>query len=100
VAHGEGRLAVADLETAEQLKSNGLIALTYVDANGGPAQYPLNPNGSVLNIAGLCNEAGNVMGLMPHPEDHIFNWQHPRQHRGEGGQLGLRLFENGIKYLK
>jgi phosphoribosylformylglycinamidine synthase len=53
-----------------------------------------------MNIAGLSNRAGNVLGLMPHPEDHIFGWQHPRQHRGESGLSGLRLFENGIKYIK
>jgi hypothetical protein len=59
--------------------------------------YPANPNGSILNIAALCNPAGNVLGLMPHPENHIFPWQHPRASRGERGMLGLRLFENGIK---
>ena len=75
-----------------------LIALTYVQPDGSPAQYPANPNGSLGDIAGLCNPAGNVLGLMPHPEDHLFPWQHPRFHRGEGGQLGLRLFENGIKH--
>ena len=60
--------------------------------------YPLNPNGSVLNIAGISNVAGNVLGLMPHPEDHIFGWQHPRWHRGEQGMLGLWLFKNGVAY--
>jgi phosphoribosylformylglycinamidine synthase len=58
----------------------------------------LNPNGSVFGIAGLCNPAGNVFGLMPHPEDHVFAWHHPRWHRGEAGMDGLRLFRNGIKY--
>ncbi len=62
-----------------------------------PISYPANPNGSILDIAALCNPAGNVLGLMPHPENHIFPWQHPRAHRGERGMLGLRLFENGIK---
>jgi phosphoribosylformylglycinamidine synthase len=100
VAHGEGRLAVDNPETAESLEAAGLIALTYVDEQGNTAAYPVNPNGSVLNIAGLSNAAGNVLGLMPHPEDHIFNWQHPRQQRGERGMSGLRLFENGIKYVK
>ncbi|MFZ0548713.1 MAG: phosphoribosylformylglycinamidine synthase I [Candidatus Promineifilaceae bacterium] len=100
VAHGEGRLAVANEESADQLAAGGLIALTYVNEAGDSADYPANPNGSVLNIAGLSNSAGNVLGLMPHPEDHIFNWQHPRHHRGERGMSGLRLFENGINYIK
>ncbi len=97
VAHGEGRLAIAGADRLQSLERQGLIALTYVDAHGAPADYPGNPNGSMGNIAGLCNPAGNVLGLMPHPEDHIFDWQHPRRQRGERGMLGLRLFENGIR---
>ncbi|MGH2536887.1 MAG: phosphoribosylformylglycinamidine synthase I, partial [Candidatus Promineifilaceae bacterium] len=97
VAHGEGRLAAADEGAAAALAARGLVALSYVDAAGRPAGYPANPNGSALDISGLCNPAGNVLGLMPHPEDHIFAWQHPRWTRGEGGLLGLRLFENGLK---
>ncbi len=97
VAHGEGRLAVRDDDTLRRLESKGLIALTYTDAAGGPVGYPGNPNGSAANIAGLCNAAGNVLGLMPHPENHIFPWQHPRRHRGEAGLSGLTLFVNGIR---
>jgi phosphoribosylformylglycinamidine synthase len=98
VAHGEGRVAVRDEGTADHLRKLGLDALTYVDANGNPVGYPGNPNGSAYDIAALCNPAGNVMGLMPHPENHIFPWQHPRHHRGDKGMLGIKLFENGAKY--
>lgn len=98
VAHGEGRLATRDAATRDALVRDGLIALTYTAADGGPAAYPDNPNGSELAIAGLSNRAGNVMGLMPHPENHVFAWQHPRYHRGESGNLGLRLFQNGIAF--
>jgi phosphoribosylformylglycinamidine synthase len=100
VAHGEGRLMVADEDTAVHLQQNNLIALSYSDPLStlhSPLSYPANPNGSILNIAGLTNKAGNVLGLMPHPENHIFPWQHPRRHRGESGMLGLQLFENGVK---
>jgi phosphoribosylformylglycinamidine synthase len=100
VAHGEGRLAVGDEVTMARLQTEHLIPLTYANdpAMGSvPVAYPANPNGSILNAAALCNPAGNVLGLMPHPENHIFPWQHPRHHRGERGFLGLRLFENGIK---
>ena len=69
------------------------MALTYVGEG-----YPANPNGSTANIAGISNAAGNILGLMPHPENHIFHWQHPRWHRGELGLTGLRLFENGIRH--
>lgn len=95
VAHGEGRLAIADTETLQELWADGLVALTYSEADGNAAVYPANPNGSIYGIAGLCNRAGNVFGLMPHPEDHVFHWQHPRRERAMDG---LRLFKNGIKY--
>lgn len=98
VAHGEGRIAVHEAESGDRLWADGLVPLTYVNCNGEPAGYPVNPNGSIYNIAGLCNLKGNVFGLMPHPENHIFPWQHPRFHRGERGMMGLKLFENGIRY--
>ncbi len=98
IAHGEGRVLAQDDVTAQQLWDEGLIGLRYVDANSQPAGYPVNPNGSTLDIAGLSNSAGNVFGLMPHPENHVFAWQHPRAHRGERGLDGLRLFQNGIRY--
>ncbi len=103
VAHGEGRLAIGDEAALDRLQREHLIPLTYANdpvMDSGPVAYPANPNGSILNAAALCNPAGNVLGLMPHPENHIFPWQHPRQHRGERGNLGLRLFENGIKAVK
>ncbi|MFN8483830.1 MAG: phosphoribosylformylglycinamidine synthase subunit PurL [Anaerolineae bacterium] len=100
VAHGEGRVVARDDAALTSLVARGLAPLTYVDADGAAGGYPVNPNGSALNIAGLCNAAGNVFGLMPHPEDHIFDWQHPRWRRGERGQRGLRLFENAIKYAR
>lgn len=98
VAHGEGRFVPRDAAILEQLRSMALIALTYVSPHGGPAVYPYNPNGSVADVAGICNPQGNVLGLMPHPEDHIFPWQHPRWTRGENDGLCLALFANGIRY--
>ena len=67
VKHGEG-CYYADSATLERLRKNRQILLRYVDAKGklSPAA---NPNGSVENIAGICNEGRNVLGLMPHPED-------------------------------
>lgn len=103
VAHGEGRLMVRDEAALAALAERHLIPLRYSNEqfimNNEPSivKYPANPNGSVLNAAALCNPAGNVLGLMPHPENHIFPWQHPRHTRGAGGNLGLKLFENAIK---
>jgi len=67
VKHGEG-CYYADAVTLEQLRNNRQILLRYADAKGKPAAAA-NPNGSLDNIAGICNEARNVFGLMPHPED-------------------------------
>jgi phosphoribosylformylglycinamidine synthase len=98
VAHGEGRFVPRDEAVLQELQAGNQVALTYVNGNGGPAEYPANPNGSVADIAGICNERGNVIGLMPHPEDHVYPEQHPRYARSEGGGLGLALFVQGVEY--
>ena len=100
IAHGEGNFQTTDLFPLSSFIEQDQIALTYTHADGSPAgeEYPMNPNGSILDIAGICNPQGNVLGLMPHPENHIYNWQHPRHTRGETAGSGLKLFENGVKY--
>lgn len=100
IAHGEGNFQTSFQYRISNLASQDQIALTYAHPDGEPArgEYPTNPNGSALDIAGICNPQGNVLGLMPHPENHIFSHQHPRRTRGESGQSGLALFENGVKY--
>lgn len=100
VSHGEGNFQTNHQLLITNLVSSDQIALTYTHPDGSPANgdHPANPNGSLLDIAGICNPAGNVLGLMPHPENHIHVWQHPRHTRGESGQSGLVLFENGVKY--
>jgi len=102
IAHGEGNFQTINQSLLTILSQSDQIALTYTHPDGSPANgdYPANPNGSLLDIAGICNPAGNVLGLMPHPENHIHAWQHPRHTRGESGQSGLVLFENGVKYAK
>lgn len=92
IAHGEGNVQVTDDATLRSLEDDGLVAFRYVDGEGDDAGglYPLNPNGSVADIAGLINRRGNVVGLMPHPEDHVLPIQNPV---GQGGaRLGLPLF--------
>ena len=97
VAHGEGNFQVKDRDTLLQLEERNLIAFRYVDAYGQVARgrYPLNPNGSVGDIAGICNEEGNVLGLMPHPEDYVVPRQNPLH---EQGRMGLALFRAVIRY--
>ena len=85
MAHGEGRF-LASSEVMRQLADNGQIALRYAS----------NPNGSLADVAGICNPRGNVLGLMPHPEDNVFAWQHPRR----GPASGLALLRNGLGWLR
>ena len=100
VAHGEGRFMLDDPNDLAALREQDQIALVYTQSDGTPANgvYPDNPNGSIADIAGICNPQGNVLGLMPHPEDHVFAYQHPHHTRGESGRRGLKLFENGVRY--
>ena len=100
VAHGEGNFQARDLHWIDALVASGQAALLYAAPDGRPARgvYPYNPNGSTADIAGLCNPAGNVLGLMPHPEDHIFTEQHPLWTRGLARGTGLALFRNGVAY--
>ena len=98
VAHGEGKLV-----TASGAVPPANIALVYTDKNGNPtADYPDNPNGSVLNIAGLCDSSGRVFALMPHPERHIRGTQHPRWTRRGARQFGdgYYIFENAVRWVK
>jgi phosphoribosylformylglycinamidine synthase subunit PurQ / glutaminase len=66
IAHGEGRYH-ADEATLDKLETNGRIIFRYCDVDGNETRES-NPNGSLRNIAGICNEGGNVIGMMPHPE--------------------------------
>ncbi|MFZ6027877.1 MAG: phosphoribosylformylglycinamidine synthase I [Chloroflexota bacterium] len=94
VAHGEGRFLLAEgaLLPPEQ------IALRYTHSDGKPAggKYPVNPNGSFLDIAGVTNARGNVLGMMPHPEDHVYPHQYRQWTRGQARGLSLKLFQNGL----
>ena len=102
VRHGEGKLVTRDAATLQRLQDENLIALQYADpATGQPTQeYPLNPNGSPLGIAGLTDPSGRVLGLMPHPEafHHVTN--HPAWTRGEVDAPGTMLFVNAVNYLR
>jgi phosphoribosylformylglycinamidine synthase subunit PurQ / glutaminase len=100
VAHGEGNFQTSELFPLSTFVENDQIALTYIYPDGSPAngEYPISPNGSILDIAGICNPQGNVLGLMPHPENHIHPFQHPQWTRGIRHRSGLALFKNGVKY--
>jgi phosphoribosylformylglycinamidine synthase len=102
VAHGEGKFIAREPWILQGLHQTGQAVLTYVDAEGKPGLYPVNPNGSQNDVAGVCDVTGRVLGLMPHPERHVLPTQHPRWTREglapEGD--GLRLFKNAVEYFQ
>lgn len=90
IAHGDGNYFV-DEETLQQMKVNNQIVFRYCDENGNITEQS-NPNGSIDNIAGICNEKGNVLGMMPHPErcaEDVLGSSH-----------GKLIFDSIIKYLE
>ena len=101
VAHAEGKFVLGNDQTATKLANSNQIVFKYVDENGNPGGYPINPNGSVLDIAGVCDPTGRVLGLMPHPERHIFGYQHPgwsgKGIKEEGD--GFAVFRNAVRYV-
>ncbi len=85
IAHAEGRFVFSsdDLPRCEEN-----IALTYCDYSGAESdEYPVNPNGSVLNAAGIVNESGNVLAMMPHPERAFRMWHVPPGLEGKWGVM-------------
>jgi len=103
VRHGEGKFYMDSKEKLAQLEQGGHIAFQYSDAKGIPTQaYPLNPNGSISAIAGICDETGRIFGLMPHPEAYVHKTHHPRWSRENVPEegMGLAIFKNAAKYIQ
>ncbi len=101
VAHGEGRLVARAPEAVAGLADKGQVVYRYRGPDGGEPVYPADPGGSIDHVAGICDATGRVFGLMPHPERHIFGYQHPRWTREglrEEGQ-GLALFKRAVRYF-
>ncbi len=111
IAHGEGKL-YAPPETIEELKQKNLITLQYVAGDVcAYQQLPANPNGSLENIAGITDETGRVLGMMPHPERAVHftqlpHWTLLRETYTRAGREiptegpGLQIFRNAVAYFK
>lgn len=118
IRHGEGKF-YAEQAVIDRLEKNNQVALRYSMPDGTPANglFPNNPNGSLNDIAGICDSTGRVFGLMPHPE--AFN--HPANHpdwsrnketaKRQGGQIdtgltpdiittGIMMFKNAVDFVK
>ncbi len=98
VAHGEGKV-VGMPEVLPRLN----VVLYYTDERGNrEAGYPHNPNGSVGDIASICDSSGHIFGLMPHPERHIRGTQHPQWTRQEAKEYGdgFQIFQNAVRWAR
>lgn len=105
IGHGEGRFIVSNEDSLKEIVNNDLIVFKYVRPDGSEAdgEYPYNPNGSIMDIAGICNIDGNVLGMMPHPERAFFKWQLPdwtRTSSAEGYGDGYYVIESIVKYIE
>jgi len=104
IRHGEGKFIPKDDATLARLRSQGQVVLRYARPDGSPAagHFPENPNGSVDDIAGICDPSGRIFGLMPHPEAFLHRTNHPRWTREvlpeEGA--GLQLFKNAVQFAR
>ena len=114
IRHGEGKFYCSP-DILDRLISGNLIAVQYALGNGTPAngQFPENPNGSINDIAGICDPTGRVFGLMPHPEAYLHVANHPlwtlqkehhlRQRKSFDMNAltpGVRLLKNGVDYMR
>ncbi len=100
IRHGEGKFLPKNQKVLLNILNNNLFAMQYVDSHGKLANYPNNPNGSIRNIAGVCNSTGRVFGLMPHPECFNHKTNHPTWSKETNFKTkGLKIFENAVNYL-
>jgi len=113
IAHGEGRFVVASNAVLDTLRTGRQIALRYAGGSGVAlgvvgADFSVaggNPNGSVEDIAGICDPSGLVLGLMPHPERYTHFTNHPLWSRGSSAWLastpaGLGMFQNAVEHAR
>jgi len=113
VRHGEGKF-YAPKDTIDRLIRENQVVLRYADNDGKPAEnkWPFNPNGSLYDIAGICDSTGRVLGIMPHPEAYNHYTNHPewvlkrekmsrvnKSIEQEEGK-GILLFRNAIEYIR
>jgi phosphoribosylformylglycinamidine synthase len=113
VRHGEGRFVMPTDAELDRLSSNHQLTVRYVDPSTEPGTnpsddllpFPQSPNGSMRNIAGICDPTGLVFGLMPHPEAFYTMWLHPEHtsmklNEDEWEGSGLQIFRNAVEYVR
>ncbi|MGB5158099.1 phosphoribosylformylglycinamidine synthase I [Desulfobacterium sp. N47] len=112
IRHGEGKF-YSDESTIKRLIENNQVVIQYAMPEGKPAngKFPCNPNGSVKDIAGICDPSGRIFGLMPHPEayNHFTNhpdWTRHKEYTKRSGEnepniipTGILIFKNAVDYF-
>jgi phosphoribosylformylglycinamidine synthase len=101
IAHGEGKFVTRDESVLSRLKDQNQVAVRYCDESGQTGgAFPINPNGSMDDIAGICDPSGRIMGLMPHPERFTNTTHHPQWTRRNIRRADGRLFfERALRHL-
>jgi phosphoribosylformylglycinamidine synthase len=122
VRHGEGKFIMPETADFNTLQENNQLTVRYVDPTSKIGSgisdevlpFPISPNGSMRNIAGICDRTGLVFGLMPHPEAIYARWLHPSHTRGDAPVVesngesilgewegeGLQIFRNAVEYVR
>ncbi len=101
IRHAEGRFIPATKEILNRITGNELHVMQYINKKGALGGYPANPNGSVLNIAAICDRSGQIFGLMPHPEAYNERTNHPCWASGVSSTgRGLAIFRNAVSYIE
>ncbi len=112
IAHGEGKF-FCDEETLKKLESNKQIVFKYCDEKGNPANniFPINPNGALKDIAGICDKSGRILGMMPHPERGLYSVNEPEFHMKKDKAIrnnkevpkyiesNFQVFKNAVEYV-
>jgi phosphoribosylformylglycinamidine synthase len=104
IRHAEGKFVVKNNDMLDFLLEKNQIALQYASKNNDVAggEFPLNPNGSIMDIAALCDETGRIFGMMPHPEACLDRVNHPRWTREDVPKegIGVEIFRNAVQYAR
>jgi phosphoribosylformylglycinamidine synthase len=109
VRHGEGKFVTDDATLMDKWAEAGQLVARYVDpsttypsAGDEPLPYPISPNQSWRNVAGVCDPSGLVFGLMPHPEANHSTWlgaTWTREETDHGEGEGMGIFHNAVRYV-
>jgi phosphoribosylformylglycinamidine synthase I len=112
VAHGEGNFFAED-RVLDDIEKNNHVCIRYVKPDGSRAagEFPYNPNGSLNDIAAVCDRSGRIMGMMPHPERGMFfhqrdDWTYLKEKLSREGKKipvesdGFKIFKNAVEYFK